>query len=187
MKTTNDKSTTWNRVGMCLLVFACLNFSSSFFINMLDQNIVQKQLPVQGGLIGPLTVDKDRAVYEIVVSQSISINQWSLISGEVLDHNKNYLFGFGKELWKESGHDTDGTWVASQTNYEAKIKLQKGTYFLNFESEHAKGINAVITVEINRKAGSILPFIIAGIAAMLAGLGLILWANRIGVNKLLEA
>ena len=60
-------------------------------------------------------------------------NDWSAVTGNVLDQDKNYLFGFGQEFWKESGYDSDGRWTESKTKYDMKVTLPKGIYYLEFE------------------------------------------------------
>ena len=93
-------------------------------------------LPSGGGTLGPIHVEGDRGIYKIHVSQRIiNDNDWSYVTGEVLDENKNYLFGFGQEFWKASGYDSEGHWTERKTDYATKVTLQKGTYFLNFEFE----------------------------------------------------
>ena len=60
-----------------------------------------------------------------------------------------------------------------------KISLQRGTYYINVESDRSPGVNTGIRVLVKRATGSGLPFILGGILAL--GLGVLL--TFIGENK----
>jgi hypothetical protein len=142
------------------------------------ETVAVKQLPPAGGIIGPITVAKDRTTYHVKVKQPIrKSGHWATVSGEVLDANKKYLFGFGKEFWAESGRDSDGYWSESVTKYDMKVNLGKGTYYLGIATERHPGVTDGIQVKVQRKSGSGLPFTIAGIMAMLLGVALVTMEN----------
>lgn len=159
-----DKKTQ-TQCAIAFMVFAGLCLFTSLFFNSNRGKSIREQLPAQGGIVGPIEVKKDKTVYLIEVKQDITRdNQWSSVTGELLDAQKNYLFGFGKGFWKETGYDSEGYWSERVTKYDMKITIPaKGTYFLNFETERSPGVNSNIYVTVSKKAGSALPFLWAGI------------------------
>ena len=176
-----EKSRELSKISIVLICFAIVCLISSWVINWNRGSIGRVQLPPEGGMVGPITVTKDRTVYQISVSQDIrQDNSWSFVTGEVLDKNKEYLFSFGKEFWKESGYDSDGRWSEKETKYDMKVTLEKGTYYLNFESQKSRegGAQNSIWVIVKQKGGSALPFFVSGIIALIIGVILNEIANR---------
>ena len=108
-------------------------------MGQLDSNIspaLKTSLPKTGGLIGPVEIKKDNTVCTIKSYQDVALNQSSFLTGNVLDENKQYLFGFGKDLWNEEGNDDEGYWHETENNYETRVTFPiKGKYYFEFEAE----------------------------------------------------
>jgi hypothetical protein len=168
------------QITISLIVFSIVCLITAFIFNTSVQTVYYTKLSPEGGTLGPLKVDKASSVYYIHVLQSVPTNNWSVVSGSVLDENKAYLFGFGKELWRASGYDSDGAWAEARNDYETKITMQKGTYYLQFENETSvpKPRRAGIVVKVEQKRGSSLFFLIAGILGIIAGVIINEIANR---------
>ncbi len=169
-----------NKYAIVLLIFAVIFlFTSAIFHGCKADKVIRETLPPTGGLVGPIKVKEDKSVYLIEVEQDIRRDfDWSSISGELLDANKEYIFGFGKEFWKESGYD-EGHWTEKVTNYEMKITLPtRGTYYFNFEVEKALGVNTNVIVKISRKYASSLPFFWFGILFLIVGVAIGLINNK---------
>jgi hypothetical protein len=168
------------QITISLIVFSIVCLITAFIFNTSVQTVYYTKLSPEGGTLGPLKVDKANSVYYIHVLQSVPTNNWSVVSGSVLDENKAYLFGFGKELWRASGYDSDGAWAEARNDYETKITMQKGTYYLQFENETSvpKPRRAGIVVKVEQKRGSSLFFLIAGILGIIAGVIINEIANR---------
>lgn len=158
---------------LLVFIFLCMCTAAFFDSNIYSQYSVQ---PSIGGTVGPVTTTKDNSVVSVLVSKPlINSGEWTVINGDVLDKNKNYLFSFGKELWDEEGTDSDGYWHESENNYEAKFNLNKGTYFLEFDAEDSWANNDEIDVKISQKQGSslifnalsIITFILCGICTVI--------------------
>jgi len=164
-----SKPKTLTQIAIALIVFGSICLISALFVNFSRGKSISKSLPLQGGIVGPIQVKKDRTVYLVEVFQRVNYGQWSSVTGNVLDQDKNYLFGFGEELWAESGRDSEGTWAESKNSYKMKMTLQKGTYYFEFESERSRNVSGNITILVHRKRGSPLPFLIAGIIALIIG------------------
>lgn len=119
---------------------------------------------------GPLTTKKYNETYAITLAASLPVNTWSFVEGEVLDGEKEYLFSFGKELWHETGRDSDGQWTESDNSYMMKITLpEPGTYYLRFKTQGSYDI-AALRVVINKRNGSSLPHMVLGFFALAIGL-----------------
>lgn len=181
-----SKLKTLTQIAVTLIAFGCICLISALVVNFSRGKSISKSLPLQGGIVGPIQVKKDRTVYLVEVSQHVSYGQWSSVTGNVLDQDKNYLFGFGEEFWAESGRDSEGPWAESKNNYKMKMTLQKGTYYFKFESERSRYVSGNITILVHQKRGSPLPFLIAGILALISGVVLNEIANQT-FTKMIEA
>lgn len=180
-----SKLKTSSQIAIALVIFGFICLISALVVNFSRGKSIYKSLPSQGGIVGPIQVKKDRTIYLVKVSQSVSNREWSAVTGNVLDQDKNYLFGFGEEFWKESGRDSEGSWTETKNKYEMKMTLQKGTYYFEFESERSHNVSGNITIAVYRKIGSPLPFLIAGIIALIIGVVLNEIANQT-LTKIVE-
>lgn len=158
------------QAAMALIAFAILSFVTALFFNVTTGGQISEILPPKGGIVGPITIDKDRMVYQITVAQDIrSSGAWNQVEGSVLDKQKNHLFSFGEEFWAESGYDDGGSWSESKTDYTIKVLLQSGTYYLGFESEQVSQVTGSIQVVGKQKSGSSVPLFTAGVIALILG------------------
>ncbi|MFQ5588469.1 MAG: hypothetical protein ACE5F7_06485 [Nitrospiria bacterium] len=158
------------QAAKALLVFAVLCFVTALGFNITTGSLISELLPPAGGVVGPIRVEKDRSVYHINVAQNVGRDGvWNQVTGEVLDENKNPLFSFGEEFWKESGYDDGGRWSEQKTDYDIKITLQKGSYFLGLNSENQHASLSQVRVTVKKKGGSAVPFFTAGVIALIIG------------------
>ena len=167
-----------NKIAIVLLAFAGLCFITSLILNMNVGSKIKESIPSSGGMVGPVEVKKDYSVYLIKVKQSLnSYGTSSFVSGDVLDEKKEYLFGFGKEFWKETGYDSDGRWSEAVTDYDVKLTFpKKGTYYLAFNTEMSSPrAGGVVQVTVQPKRGSSLAHFVLGIIAIIACV--IVWAR----------
>ncbi len=127
------------------------------------------QLPPEGGLIGPITYNQDNTIIQIDVNQNIAYDRdWAFITGELLDQNQKYLFGFGDEFWKESGYDSEGAWSERVTSFDTKVTIpKKGTYYFRISNEKSQRVTTPIIVTISQKIASGLAFMVAGVLSMI--------------------
>ena len=158
------------RAALALIGFAILSFVTALVFNVSTGGKVSEILSPQGGTIGPITVEKDRTVYQITVAQEINRDgAWNHVEGTVLDENKKHLFSFGEEFWKESGYDDGGSWTERKTDYTIKVMLQKGIYYFDFDAENVNQTTGRIQITAKRKGGSVVPFFTAGVIALIIG------------------
>jgi hypothetical protein len=174
----NNKKT-FNILAGILFVFSIISFIT---MGQLDSNIspaLKTSLPKTGGLIGPVEIKKDNTVCTIKSYQDVALNQSSFLTGNVLDENKQYLFGFGKDLWNEEGNDDEGYWHETENNYETRVTFPiKGKYYFEFETE-ATDPNQIsdMYVEIVQKQASSLIFQWFGWLSLIAAGILFVMAN----------
>jgi len=127
-----------------------------------------KILPGEGGIFGPLMIKEKNSSYEVTLKNYVALNKWSHIEVEVLDANKNYLFGFGDDMWHESGRDSDGAWVESKTDYSMDITFKEpGEYYLNVGSERNDGKGGSIAISAVKKRGSNIAFLTIGVVSLI--------------------
>lgn len=157
------------QAARALIGFGFLSFITAMGFSISTGNLVSEVLPPKGGIVGPILVEKDRTVYQISVSQDVPNRASNHIEGAVLDADKNHLFSFGEEFWQESGYDDEGAWTEKKTDYDIKVTLQRGTYYLGFEPENPKLLSQ-IRIVVNKKGGSAIPFVTAGVIALIIGL-----------------
>lgn len=164
------KQQSYKRVALVFLVYSVLCFITYLIFDSNSGTVIKEMLPPSGGEVGPIEAKKDNSVFLIKVKRHIPTSgAWSFVGGDVLDANKEYLFGFGKEFWKERGYDSDGYWTEEDTNYDLKITLRRrGKYYLKFNVETSRAsIGTGIRVEVHPKQGSALAFFILGIVSLL--------------------
>ena len=167
------------------IAFSILCFITSCFMNMNTDSVIKENISTTGGEIGPIEVKKDYSVYNVHVEKYIGDNSWSFIGGDVLDQDKNYLFGFGKELWRESGFDSDGPWTEQDTDLNIKITFNKaGTYYLRFNDDSNDATTSQsnnlsdLQVTVSPKHGSSLIHFILGCIALIIIFGLFfIWSS----------
>ena len=120
--------------------------------------------------LGPIFVAKNREVFAIRLTAPLPANTWAFLEGEILDAEKEYLFSFGKEIWHETGRDSDGAWQESDLDYTMKVTFpQSGVYYLKLKANGSHDVTA-IAVTISKRRGSSLPHLIFGISTLLVGL-----------------
>jgi len=177
-------SKTLTQIGAAILVFAAVCFITGIVFSTSRKVEYHHSLTPDGGIAGPISVREGRGVYKVEIGQTISKdNDWSYVSGDVLDQDRNYLFGFGEEFWKESGRDIEGRWSERNTSFDYKIALQKGTYYLSLESERSPGVVSPVVVKISRVIGSYQPMAVAGIIGLILGGILIYMENYKAINR----
>ncbi|MGV7222482.1 MAG: hypothetical protein ACQ9MH_13235 [Nitrospinales bacterium] len=177
------QSSTKNQIGLIFLFYAGLCFMTSLYFNSSSGDVIKGNILTTGGEIGPINVEKDNAVYSIKVNQKLNQSgDWSFVSGDVLGANKEYLFGFGKEFWRESGYDGDGPWHESVDNFEMKVNFYKaGIYYLSFNTEMSSEVaGSEVNVTVEPRKGSSLAHLILGIFSIIIGLIILFFMQDTG-------
>ncbi len=167
-----------------LVVFALVSLVTAIFMNADAGKKQRFTVPADGsGKPHPIEVREDRSVYVFEVRQSTAGMRdnvdWSAVTCEVLDNKGNYLFGFGDEFWSASGYDSDGSWSETKNKYKMKVTFRKkGTYLLDLKTERSNtSAQKPVQVTVTKKAASALPFLWAGIFALVGGVIMAAAAN----------
>ncbi len=158
--------------GVMIFVFGILCLITSAVFTSDEGKTVSGTLPASGGIIGPITVDKDGTVLEFSVHESLNGYGWSYVDGEMLDQNKEYLFGFGYELWHEKGYD-EGPWDEQANKFDFKLTVpKKGTYYAHLytEQQAVSPIGGNIQVWVTPVMGSSVPYFAAGLVGVIGGI-----------------
>ncbi len=144
----------------------CLLLAAIFSMSVSDKQLTT--LEGKGGVFGPLNVKEKSAVYNIEIRNQVDLFKWSNIEVNVLDAQKNHLFGFSDGLWRESGRDSDGSWEESKTDTSMKLTFkQPGIYYFDVKAERSDDQGYPIYVEVSQSRGSHLPFMILGFLSLL--------------------
>ncbi|MCG7549966.1 hypothetical protein [Pseudoalteromonas sp. Of7M-16] len=74
-------------------------------------------------------VSEDGALVRFEVYGNMPDNTWKSVEFEVFDPNEQYLFTLSRELWTETGRDSEGFWRESQGDLDFTIRLaEAGIY-----------------------------------------------------------
>lgn len=180
-----EENVDFGQLGLVFIACAILSLLTAWVFSMETEKILHQSfrpLPVAGnsgkdqtnsaetGIIGPIKARKRNEVFSVGINASIPVQTWAFVEGEVLNQNKEYLFAFGKELWSETGRDSEGRWSEKKIDYKIKVTFpEPGEYFFNFKSA-GNTIPNDLKVKIVKKRGSALPHFWFGLVALVIGL-----------------
>lgn len=136
-------------IGLILLVFGLICWlMKGYFADGYD--IIETQVPSIGGIHGPFKVEQANSNMQIAVAQwPISVGTWVAVDVEVLDENKQYLFGFGDEFWHETGYD-EGHWDESNNSMYMNIHFEKaGDYYLSLTAESNSNLATIADYKVS--------------------------------------
>ena len=169
-------------VGLIWLLFGVVCLITAIALSGGIRQLASGSIPPTGGQVGPINTTKPNTILEIDVRQGFDKDGWSFVEGEVLDEEEQYLFGFGDELWAESGYD-EGHWHEEKNHFDLKVTIpEPGEYYLGFVTESsaqgavvglgpsAGGVGRDINITISAHRASNVLFWAAGIIGVLAGL-----------------
>lgn len=92
--------------------------------------------PRENTIWGPIKIDSKAKIYK-VTAYFHGDNSSSYLTGEVLDEDKETLYEFGKDMWHESGYDSEGYWSESDRSMTTYLTFkEKGTYYIQFSSDN---------------------------------------------------
>lgn len=175
-----EKRASTRKLSYILIGFSVLYFVTALILDSNSGLAKREDLPGTGGTVGPMQVGREGAVLQVKISQYLQENRsWSFVTGELLDSNKNYLTGFGDELYYEEGWD-DGRWVESERDFEDKLTIEKpGSYYFKFnvESNAPAAKLPPLRIEISRKLASSVPHFAGGLLLLIVGVILNLYSG----------
>ena len=155
----------YNNIIFIVIVFCITCFITSI---MLQHEGTKKQVVSnvkEGQIFGPIKVTNKPKLYKVTVTFQ-GDNSSSYVSGEVLDKNKDTLYEFSKDLWHESGYDSDGYWSESERNMVTYLTFsEKGTYYIQFNTDEKNMQSIAITFKPVK--GSYVPHLQVGFLFLL--------------------
>ncbi|MDH3974121.1 MAG: hypothetical protein OEV42_07565 [Deltaproteobacteria bacterium] len=144
-------------------------------MNMSTEVLIDKNVENEA-LVGPVNNKKSNSVYFIKVYQNLANRQSNYIGVDILNDKKEYIFGYGKELWWEEGYDSDGRWTEGTKETEMKITLKdKGNHYFRISPDKKK---STMRVKVEQKMASSLPHFILGIITIIFGIALVIYKNK---------
>lgn len=157
-----DAEQFWGILAKILFGAAVLSFLSGMVVSCGGGKLVETEINTNGGIAGPFEISEPQTICQLIVSQNLSYsgpNKWSFVEFELLDDEKEPLFGVGNELWAEEGRDSDGAWRERKTNYKANFIIREpGSYYLEASAEASgESVGAPIHVTLRKAGGSPVP------------------------------
>ena len=186
-----DTDINWGTIGLALLFWGVMGcaiglyydqvvFQQNYQIITKEQyrpydNIQPKPTSVNQQpehQLGPIEVNYPGEVYEIDMSGGLPTNHWTFIEIEITDNFDNFLFSIGKELYHETGYDSDGQWTEYVNHNQTKITFpEPGLYYLNFYSDSkVRKRTTHLSVKMKRYRGSSVAFYSLGVVLGIVGL-----------------
>ncbi len=148
---------------------ALLCFFSAFVLSCKGSRQVESDISPAGGTVGPFTIENANTVCRLKVQQNLSYsgpNKWNWIEFELLDAEKEALFGSGNELWAETGYDSEGPWRERKSSFKTNFIIREpGTYYLQAATDlsDARAIGSPIHVTLYTGAVSSVPLMWGGV------------------------
>ncbi len=150
----------YNNLCIIICIFCIVSFVTSISYKNSSITTYNYNSLQEGTIIGPINVKNKNAIYKITI-KFLAENAAVYFSGEVLDKNKDTIYEFGKDLWHESGHDSEGYWSESDRKMTVNLTFsEQGKYYLQFRTEEKLINHITITIELQK--GSYIPHFAAG-------------------------
>ncbi len=125
----------YNNLILITCIFCVICFITAIVLENKTQSSKNYYYMQDGQLFGPLKVKSSPLIYELK-SYFYGDNQSIYLSGEVLDEDKDTLYEFGKDLWHESGYDSEGYWSESDRQLSVKLSFtEPGTYYIKLDTD----------------------------------------------------
>lgn len=176
----------WLGLGLVLLGAGVVYMITSLVLGMGGEKLLDEKLPATGGVVGPVKIEQANQVVAVQVRHRLpltSAGSWSFVTVSLLNEQREYLTGFGDEMWHQAGYSSDGRWEQSVNGYTGKLTFPKpGSYYFKFaiESNIPATDQPPVDVVISKEAASTVPHFTAGLLLMIAGGVLVFFAVFLG-------
>lgn len=157
---------TAKKIGLLFFFFSILSVAVAIYFSTAGSGQqLKKTVAEEEIILGPLQVDKARAVYKFKFHQAIrQFGDWSSVLVEILDKNKKGLCRFSDEFWAETGRDSEGTWTERRESFTLKYTFPAaGQYYLyvTHEQNRPGGAGPLVVSAMPKKGSAILPTLLA--------------------------
>ena len=174
----------YNNLLLMVIVFCIACFVTFFFLENDGQIQSYYGTLRPGQTFGPIKITKDKPKIYIIKSYFFGDNSSTYIYGEVQDENKDTLYEFGKDLWHESGYDSDGYWSESDRDMQVKLTFSEpGTYYIQMGEEG--GISGSSLQIISARSSGI-PHLMVGAYFLIGAIFIFIFLNPQWVGEKLE-
>ena len=177
----------FNNIALILISVSLIFLMSSCNYYMSPQKKVYNgTLSTDKEIKIPINIHRNTEIY-LVKAEFFGKNANIDISGEVVNEDDDTLYEFDKELYHESGYDSDGYWSESSGDLVARLVFdKKGKYFIKLSdaSIYRNDKNQAAKITVSKINGSYIPHLVAGIWILLAGFILFYYKNAEYVNSL---
>lgn len=151
----------YNNLILIVCIFAVINFVTAIWLNQgiySEKKFFNLQ---EGASFGPIIIEKGKPRIYSIITKFNGMESSAYLSGEVQNEEGDALFEFGKDLWHESGYDSDGYWSESDRNMRADLSFtEPGTYIIQLNTEENR-LND-FNVRIVCRKGSGIPHTMVG-------------------------
>ena len=174
----------YNNLMFICAVFCLVCFWTYYSVE--SQTVAKRTYSLdEGSTYGPIVVKKGQPKICKIRSSMYGDNTNIYFSGEVLDEDKDTLYEFGKDLWHESGYDSEGYWAEADRNMEASLSFtEPGKYYIQFHTDENMMKN--IGLEIVVKKGSGIPHLMMGTYLLIIIIVLFILMNKEWVSENFE-
>ncbi len=173
--------------GLCLITTLFLSTGSTlldtkFPKGNIEVEVKKRNYKVDMGVAGPIEIDKAGKVLEMEVHHDVTTNNWSHVSVHLLDENKEYITGFGEELWHETGYDSGGRWEEAKEQYSMNMTVpEAGTYYLKMIEEtdmKKRHLGRKARLIVSTQQGSTVHIKVAGFVSLALGFLFMMFAGK---------
>ncbi len=166
----------YNNLLLIMSIFSVIFFITAMFVDVPTLKTETFYDISDTKKFGPIVVKDKPKIYEIKTNM-FSDNTSVYVSGEVINEDDDTLFEFGKDLWHESGYDSEGYWSESDNGMNAKITLSEpGTYYIKLNKEDNSFPD--ISATFYRKSGSGIPHFMVGFYLLIITLFTFIFRNK---------
>lgn len=143
----------FNNICIIICVFCIVCYCTALSLQKSSKQHYEFSSLPNNAIVGPIKINDKSAVYKVTAT-FYGNNSAVYLSGEVLDADKDTIYEFGKDLWHESGYDSEGYWSESERQMVAYLTFsEKGTYYLQFNSDNNYNLNNLL-IRLDLQKGS---------------------------------
>ena len=170
---------------MLIMAIFCVVCFVTYF-NIESKVVAKKNYTIQeGSIYGPIVVKKGQSKICRIESSMFGDNTSVYFTGEVLDEDKDTLYEFGKELWHESGYDSEGYWSEGDRNLKADLSFtEPGKYYIQFHTDEKAMYNVNLRIVV--KKGSGIPHLMVGMYVLIFVYVFFIFYNKEWVSENFE-
>ena len=172
---------------------AALCFITALIVGGKGKRIYRGSIPAEGGTSGSFKIEEPHTVCRLEVYCNLSthgVNKWNWVGIELLNADKEALFGLGDEFWAEHGYWRDDygrrrTWRERKRKYQARFVIRRpGTYYLSANTEMSSpAAREPIKVALYTGTASRAPLIVGGLVFLVMSVILLLIANAVQARQ----